>query len=637
MIRLRCISTFVVFNCVFLLASMCSVVNAKTQVETDKMGFRWDMMPGGAIEDGNEDIFDGAFALYLNSDNFAPGAGVQQGKMYVFGPAPMGSVTVTRHLLVVDDPVGLVYADTYHNTSKSEQAVAPRIYSDFGEAATPQRINGKSGGMVAMRYPHGPPRNTVVCLFGDKATSYLPQMSGSGDTYWFEYPSMKLAPGQKKAVGYFVAQRRRGTAEKLYTSQEAFMKSIGRMASLKNFNFVNLPGMGLFDTGEFGIVNQAPNDFISTRKKDEVFGKLITREFELTTDIGKRNYTAEQIVNALNVGDGRYKVAADDGSLLEGTLSPEKVQFELSDGGSGEIDLKNVARLVPKLPNPAEKQKAGRWFEFKTPIFVFASNERLTGQFATDSFEIHTEIGKLDLPIKSIQSIQLARGDSGLSSKFVTMDGQRFSGLIYDEFEITIFDGSIRKVSPKELTAVFLNDTTTAPRATGGKKQAYIKMGGDDFLYAELITGQQKLEFETDFGTRGINPNQISALKTLPGLKGGMQITFWDGSKLRGNLTSEHLVLKILEKEMKIPAQIIKEFNNPMATPPQAIRDRYIKLIRQLGSKKYEERSAAVQTLEPDKEKIRGLLKSQLDKVDIETKARIWKLLPDEDRPKQAK
>ena len=78
-------------------------------------------------------------------------------------------------------------------------------------------------------------------------------------------------------------------------------------------------------------------------------------------------------------------------------------------------------------------------------------------------------------------------------------------------------------------------------------------------------------------------------------------------------------------------------FKNPMAQPPQAIKERYIKLIRQLGSKKYEERAAAVQTLEPDKDKIRGLLKSQLDKVDIETKARIWKLLPDEDRPKRAK
>ncbi len=629
--------------CIFTLAILfCGVIfscgnSASAQVATDKSGFRWDMMAGGAIEDGNDDMFDGAFALYLNSDNFAPGAGVQKGKSYVFGPSPLGNVMITRHLLVVDDPVGLVYADTYHNTTKDAIKISPRIYSDFGEAATPQKITGKGGGMVAMIYPHGAPRPTAVCLFGDKNTTYLPQMSGSGDTYWFEYPEMELAAGQRKTVGYFVAQRARGSGNDLYRSEEAFMQSLAKMASVGNFNFVNLPGMGLFDTGDLELVNQSPNDFIRTRKKDEVYGRLLTREFELVTDIGKRTYSAEQIVNAFNVGDGRYKIASDDGSVLEGTLAPEKVKFELSDGGTGEIELKNVARLVPRIPDSTIKRKVGKWFEFKTPIFVFASNERLTGQFSTDHFEIHTEIGKLDLPIKSIRSIQLARGGAGLSSQFTTTDGQRFSGIIYDKFNIKIFDGSVREISPKELTAVFLNDLSGKISKTSGKKQAYIELNQNDFLYAELMTSEQKLEFETDFGTRVLNPEQISGLKSLPGLKGGMQISFWDGSKLRGDLTSDHLRLKILGKEMKIPAQIIKSFKNPMAQPPQAIKERYIKLIRQLGSKKYEDRAAAVQALEPDKEKIRGLLKSQLDKVDIETKARIWKLLPDEDRPKRAK
>jgi hypothetical protein len=80
---------------------------------------------------------------------------------------------------------------------------------------------------------------------------------------------------------------------------------------------------------------------------------------------------------------------------------------------------------------------------------------------------------------------------------------------------------------------------------------------------------------------------------------------------------------------------MIKAFINPLAMPPERVREQYIKTIRLLGSKKYQERAAAIRILEKDGAKIRGLLKSQLEHVDVETKARIWKLLPEADRPKK--
>lgn len=609
------------------------------QQVTDQMGFYWDFATGGSINDGSDDAFDGGIILQVDGAGFdGSGQGVKQDDLYVFGAQTLGDVTVTRHVLVVEDPPGLVYADSFTNSSNETTKCLPVIHSDFGEAATPQVKANDQGKMSALLYMHQPNRPLIAFHFGEPDTPYLPTLSGSGDIYQFSFPQLELKPGETKSIGYFVGQRRPGTGQATFSDEEAFRKSILQINKKKAFAFVNLPGYGLYNTGKLKLIDRASSDYIATLKKDRVYGKLLTQEFHLETVVGTRKYKAEEIVNAVRFDSEKYAIAADDGSILEGKLTPEKVKFELSDGGQGEIELKNIEVLVPKEPDlaKAKKRKRGQWFEFKAPVFAFVSQDRLTGTPLTESLKVHTSIGVLNVPFKSIQTIEMEQGKSQQQPQFAMVDGQSFTGFLYDDIEVKIFDGSTMKISPKNLTAVFMNGQIENNRKLPAD-HAYLRLDTKGYLLIEFLTDQKPMEFTSLFGTQTINPEQVLTLESSPGLAAGANLTLWDGSKLQGKLTGKNLMVKVLGKEREIAIEMIREFHNPMAMPPAPIRKKYLELIKLLDSKKYAERAGAYKVLDRDKEKLRGLFKSQLDKVGPEAKSRLWKLLPESDRPKQAK
>ena len=604
---------------------------------SDKAGFVWDFSTGGSINDGSDDAFDGGIILQVGGAGFnGSGQGVKQDDMYVFGPETLGNVTVTRHVLMIEDPIGLVYADSFTNPGNETAKFIPVIQSDFGDSATPQvKANGE-GKMSAMLYMHRPNRPLIAFHFGESDTPYLPTLSGSGDNYQFSFPQLELKPGESKSIGYFVGQRRPGTGQATFSDEEAFRKSVLQINQKKTFAFVNLPGYGLYDSGKLKLIDRASSDYIATLKKDRVYGKLLTQEFLLETVVGTRKYKAAEIVNAVRSGSEKYAIAADDGSILEGKLTPEKVKFELSDGGQGEIELKNIEALVPKEPDmaKAKKRKQGQWFEFQAPVFAFVSQDRLTGTPLTESIKVHTSIGVLNVPFELIQTIEMEQGKSQQQPKFTMVDGQSFAGFIYDDIEVKIFDGSTMKISPKNLTAVFMNGQINKNQSLP-PDHAYLKLDARGHLLIEFLTDQKPLEFTSLFGTQVINPEQVLALESSPGLAAEANVTLWDGSKLQGKLTGKNLMVKVFGKEREIAVEMIREFHNPMAIPPEAIRTKYLELIELLDSKKYGERSGSFKVLERDKEKLRGLFKSQLDKVGPEAKSRLWKLLPESDRPKK--
>ncbi len=613
---------------------------AQAQNVSDAMGFNWDFAANGSVNDGSDDAFDGGIVLHVSGTAFnGTGQGVNKDGLIVFGPETIGNMVVTRHVLMIEDPPGLVYADSYHNPGKASVTATPIIYNDFGDAAVPQVKSNSDGKMSAMLYMHQPNRPLIAFHFGEPSTDYLPTLSGSSDNYQFSFPPLELKAGETKTIGYFVGQRRPGTGEKTFSNEEAFRKSILQINAKKTFDFVNLPGFGLYDSGKLKLIERSSSDFIATLKKDKVYGTLLTKEFMLETAIGKRKYKAEEIVNAVRFGSDNYSVAADDGSILDGKLSPDKVKFELSDGGQGEIELKNIEALVPREPNmaKAKKRKPGQWFEFKAPVFAFVSQDRLTGTPVNDSLEVHTSIGVLDVPLKFIQTIEMEQGQNKQQPKFTMTDGQSFTGFLYEDIEVKIFDGSTMKVAPKNLRTVFLSGQVKPASNSAPTDHPYLSLSGQDYLLVEFLNDQKPLEFTSLFGTQTINLEQVLMLESSPGLAAGMHVTLWDGSKLQGKLSGESLLVKVFGKEREIAVEMIREFHNPLAIPPESIRKEYLQLIKLLGSKKYSERARALKILEKDKEKLRGLFKLHLDKVGVEAKSRLWRLLPEKDRPQDAK
>jgi hypothetical protein len=624
---------FFLLTCISL-TCLASTNEIQAQLITDSKAFNWDFAQNASIEDGSNDTFDGGMLLFVGSDSFdGNGASEREGNLYVFGPEDVGGVVVSRSVLLVDEPAGLFYAESFRNKGGSKIRINPRVVSDFGDEEQPQtELNGE-GKMVAMRYPHPSPRAAVVYLFGDAASSYLPSLRGSGDVYTFEYPQLTLQPGQRKTIGYFVAQRDLEKTETLYKNDSVFQDCVNAISSLKSFSFVNLPGMSLYDTGDLDLHRQDTSDFIKTRGGDEVFGSLETKEFELVTDIGTRSFKADEMINLFNSGNDEYRVIISDGSILRGELKPERISFRLSDGIAGEISTKDIERIVTKDVRPPQKgRQFGEWFEFSKPLVVFANGDRLTGTIANDSFAVSTALGKFDVPVAALASVQFDQSSSGgMTSLFTTRDGQRFSGVFYDDVELEFWKGSKLEVAAGNLLAMHLTD----PSKNGNKRtrhDSFLKIGKRDFIYANILAGQRPLEFETAFGRRKIDPEQILSLVNIRGLVSEMQITLWDQSKLKGKLVGKSILFEVLGSEVEIAATLITRFDNPLASPPETQKERYLETIEKLSHKKFKIRDAAMKSLQKDAGKIRGLLLSQLEGADLQTKAQIWKLLPEEDR-----
>ena len=624
------LSLFFFATCVF-----CSV--ARGQLVNDRLGFAWDFDAGGSVNDGSDDAFDGAYQLYVNSNQFMGPGPIQKDGMLVFGPQVIGGFTVTRYVIPVEDPPGMFYAEHIENLSDAKIKITPMINSDFGETAVPVVRTSDDGKMLAMSHPHANPRPHLVHIFGNEDDEYLPTLNGTDDVYQFNFQSFEMESSEKRTIGYFVAQRTPAAGPKLLADEEAYSKAIEKALAIGIFSFPNSFGTGIFNTGQVKLTMPNKTDFISTKKKDQVFGKLLVEDFVLETELGSRKYPIDQILNIVGTGEEKFRIIGVDGSILDGKLLPKKIRFELSDGIEGEIETSKLDRIVPRL-KPSLKQedwKKGKWFEFEKPVFVYKTGERLTGDFGRETIDIHTEIGKIALPVNQLISIKNSKKPN-MPSRFLTKDGQTFSGMLYDPFEVTIFDGSSQTIYPKNLSSVFLDETGPSSKSRSAFRP-YLKLSGQDFLYVKLLSDKTPLEFTTAFGIREMSPEQISSLKSKSGFQQGFEITLWDDSTLNGQLKTEKLSVEILGTEMQIPASQLMEYYNPMSLPPIEIRKKYIELIHQLGSKKYDERANAIKQLEAEKKNLRGLFKSQMEKVSTEAKAQIWKLLPPEDRPKKVK
>ena len=613
-------------------ATLLSVLFASSlygQAMNDQMGFLWDIQQNGTISDGSSDTYDGAYILYVNSNIFNGGQMSQEKGMNVYGPQDIGGITVTRHIALVTDPVGIVYVDSYKNSGGQAVNVSPMHNSDMGETGNASHRENKKGETIASVYVQNNGRSSVTIMFGDKSTTYLPKMMVNGDDQTVNYPQFKLPAGQERSIAYFVAQRATGTGPELRDDEKAFSKAVRQVAKKKKFNFLNVSGLDLFSLGDIELIPQGEADYLETRSGDKVYGNLVTDQFTLETALGVRKLPVTSIVNIIGSKNGRtFQVVTNDGGALTGKLTPESIEFGLADGGSGEISLLDISRLVPKLSKVIDPKNKAKWFKFSQPVFVYKNGDRIAGELLSSELEIHLSVGEMLIPLANLKTIELTRNDDGSDrGEFLTADGQQFSGMFYKEIEVRVWDDKVIKIPPTDLKSIYLeagNDTETGDVPTD---KPILKLGDDEFLVATIKAEKQPLEFKTAFGVRTMDPAQISQLRYVPGLAGEMQIVLWDGSTLTGKLTAEHVVFEILGTDMKLLPSMIGDYSNPNALPPESMRQKYIELIDQLGSPKFKEREAAFERLERDADKIRGLLESRFEGADAETKSRLAKLL----------
>jgi hypothetical protein len=628
---------------VILGVAIASTVSAQTV--TDSSGFMWDIQANGSILDGSSDTFDSAFLLYANSNSFDGSAPAEKKGVYTYGPSDMGGIQVSRDIMLSTDPGGIVVVDSFKNTGGAAVNVTPMNYSDMGETATPQQLMTKRGTMQAFVYPQMNGRSSVTAIFGESNTKYLPTMSVSGDELTINFPQFKLPAGQTRSIGYFIAQRPTGSQAELRDDKKAFSKAMRQISSKKRFNFLNLSGMNIFSVGDIELVAQGETDYLETLGGDKVYGTLTTKEFVLETSLGQRKLTTEQIVNVIGMENGRkFQVIANDGSALTGKLEPSSVQFALTDGGSGQIALDEIQRLVPKLPEALaskDPKERAKWFKFDQPLFVFKNDDRIAGELLSKEIVIHTSIGEIAIPIETLRSIELNNDNGALNTaSFTTKDGQVFTGVFYEEMKVKVWTSKTIDVSPGSLKTIYLQGGSQE-EASGEvpSDKSLLKLSESEFLFATIKSDKKPLVFETAFGKRTIDPEQISSLENVPGISGEMKIVLWDGSSLTGRLGEEKILFDVLGRDMELLPSMVSNFTNPNAVPPESLRQKFVDLIKQLDSPKFEDREAAFAKLEKDAEKIKGLLETHLKKAETaESRARLLKLLgreQEDEKPKK--
>ena len=131
-----------------------SASSLSAQTITDKLGFSWDLRANGMVNDGTSDTFDGGLQLYVNDKAFNSSATPKPDKgVYTYGPVKMGKVSVTRKVMASEDPPGLIYVETFENSSEEEQSAKASVRNNFGASSTGNATNGKNGGVQAFLFP----------------------------------------------------------------------------------------------------------------------------------------------------------------------------------------------------------------------------------------------------------------------------------------------------------------------------------------------------------------------------------------------------------------------------------------------------------------------------------------------------
>ena len=122
----------------------------------DAEGFRWDLRGDGTVNDGTNDAFDTMYRLRVNNFNF-PGQGTahygMNGRLFVLGPAPVGSFEVIRRIFVPETGLGFArFEEIIRNLGNTSQTVTVRVEGNLGSDGSTQVIGTSSGILIPKRF-----------------------------------------------------------------------------------------------------------------------------------------------------------------------------------------------------------------------------------------------------------------------------------------------------------------------------------------------------------------------------------------------------------------------------------------------------------------------------------------------------
>jgi len=188
----------------------------------DSLGFLWDIMENGGIDDGTSDAYDGGHELYVDGEYFPYfDYGTADGREITIGPATMGSVEVTRQVYVPEEAAFARFLDSYENTTDADVTVTVSMDTNLGSDSDTMVLDTSSGDATAADGDHWVITDDSTDGYGGYDPVVVHVMSGEGgaigatsliageeysDDVTYDY-QLTLAPFETATLLQFAAQR----------------------------------------------------------------------------------------------------------------------------------------------------------------------------------------------------------------------------------------------------------------------------------------------------------------------------------------------------------------------------------------------------------------------------------------------
>ncbi len=598
-------------------------VTPSWQQQTDRLGFQWEIQPGGYLQNGTNHVFVNAMAIEINGNGFG-GGGQQQmtpdGLTYLLS-GPCGPIELSR-LITIDPNLGVCrWVDSFTNTGSSDLTLnvnygtylryqAQSVQTDTG-AAFQNTLGKDEGGLVFVQSQQNIP--SIAFLLTSPKSKVKPtfQMHSANQALQVTY-ALTIPKGKTVSLMSAIAQRHFNTTlsdkemKKLFDPMRSrsFIKDLPR--ELRS-TLVNFRGGGMAD-GQAPRLWTLPDDLdldpqsqdlLAISQSTRLNGSADWSHLAVENRYGKRELESEQVAA---VAGPRFRgdltqVYLRDGQIITGKLSADALHFVLASGPQVPLSLESLDRLVMKQSNrngqaPSEAAAAMETFEGDRLLLKDSDGLSLStvGPYGSRRVDLNT--------LRWVRHL----GREQAAYQFALHDGSVWVGLL-DAGEIEV---DTMLFGPQTLDAALIRSLSTTLsddlQGDDGMDQAHLRLEDD-----QVLVGSFELETLNLMTLSGSIPIPVAHIRELErddeaedlpaGAGVGFRASLWGGGMIVGRFTENEIAFRFGAQVWQLPSERIAMFINPQPMIPDSVHSRVVGLIRDLGDNDWQTREDAQKQL----------------------------------------
>jgi hypothetical protein len=604
-------------------AAAPTLVPIQYQMQTDALGFGWNIGQNGMVQNDQHGLFQNALHLTVSGGQlgFPQQQMTADGTEFFFSGAQFQRLEVSRHVKL-DLKQGLVqYIESFKNPTSSAISVVVSLQTQLGNQAqtlvsdqgtgVPGSLGPKDSGFIAIM-PGGIP-SAVFYLAGAKS-KVRPGLTIQNNFRIVANYSISVPAGKTVSLVHGMAQRHT-TGVTDAPAAAAIFKPFKDPSWMRNLpsdikrTVVNGASTGFdFNDGadlpdaltELGVP-RGPHDMLLAGEASRLRGTLACEGMlSIKTARGGQQVPLEKVA-AIIGGNQRgrsMRLVLRDGQVFVGPISARDVKFTLNSGLDVTCDLAKVDRFVTR-EQPGDATPGSEVYAYVD----LAGGDRLAvvGN-QQQKLTATTAWGSCEIPLGDIQLWSVANASAGTAAhRIVLRDGSTFAAFISDDgLKLQTTHHGAQEFSVLEIQRFRSAYDQKGKRDVSPAVPHAILAGENMFVgQAELPI----LHFIVQGQVIPIVPPQIKVLRRQENDRSTseqvatFQAELWDGDVLTGALREEQLPFRTAVGVLQVPASDLMELRVPTPAVPEPLRQRIAELLVELGSKEWARREKASKEL----------------------------------------